>query len=64
MVYQLVYIGVSAIIASGSGILAGLAIYNFRDSDTDFAMDKLVSTDYGIFRADESDPEKDKTSNR
>ena len=47
-----------------SGILAGLAIYNFRDSDTDFAMDKLVSTDYGIFRADESDPEKDKTSNR
>lgn len=44
--------------------MAGLAIYKFRDSDTDFAVDKLASADFGIFRADESDPEKDKTSNR
>jgi len=50
--YQLVYLGFSAIIASGSGILAGLAVFKFRDNDTDFALDKLVSADFGIFRAD------------
>lgn len=51
--YQLVYIGVTALISSGTAFLAGLAAYKFRDSESDFDADKLVSTDYGIFRGKE-----------
>lgn len=53
MAYQLIYIGISALAGSGSGLLAALISYRIRDSDSDFDVDKLVSSDYGIFRADD-----------
>jgi ammonia channel protein AmtB len=60
--YQLIYIGVTALISSGTAVLAGLASYKFRDSETDFDADKMVSTDYGIFRA--RNPNEDATEEK
>ncbi len=60
--YQLIYIGMAALISSGTALIAGLASYKFRDSETDFDANKFVSTDYGIFRA--RDPNEDATEQK
>lgn len=53
ILYQLVYIGVTVLVSSGTGLLAGLACYKFRNSENDFDLNKLISTDFGIFRAED-----------
>ena len=43
----------TALISLGTALIAGLASYKFRDSESDFDANKLVSTDYRIFRGKE-----------